>query len=68
MTLMEGKPLSPGFASGIAVVYDFEVERKLALRCRSPNEVSKLLQQFSEKSSSTCFSPEVSRKLSGERQ
>jgi phosphotransferase system enzyme I (PtsI) len=31
MKRMEGNPLSPGFASGIAVVYDCEVDRTLAL-------------------------------------
>jgi phosphotransferase system enzyme I (PtsI) len=31
MTRVEGKPLSPGFACGIAVVYDCEVERTLAI-------------------------------------
>lgn len=31
MTLVEGKPLSPGFACGTAVVYDCEVERTLAI-------------------------------------
>ncbi len=31
MTILEGNPVSPGFASGIAIVYDYEVERKLTL-------------------------------------
>ena len=31
MKILEGSPVSPGFASGIAIVYDYEVERKLTL-------------------------------------
>ncbi len=31
MTILEGSPVSPGFASGIAIVYDYEVERKALL-------------------------------------
>lgn len=31
MVILEGSPFSPGFASGIAIVYDYEVERKLLL-------------------------------------
>ena len=31
MRRLEGSPVSPGFASGIAIVYDYEVERKLTL-------------------------------------
>ncbi len=31
MKILEGSPISPGFASGIAIVYDYEVERKLTL-------------------------------------
>ncbi len=31
MTKLEGNPVSPGFAQGAAIVYDFEVERKLTL-------------------------------------
>lgn len=33
--LLEGNPVSPGFASGIAVIYDFEVEYKLRLPHRN---------------------------------
>ncbi len=31
MKILEGSPVSPGFASGIAIVYDYEVERTLSL-------------------------------------
>lgn len=31
MQILEGSPVSPGFARGIAIVYDYEVERKLSL-------------------------------------
>jgi hypothetical protein len=31
MKILEGSPISPGFASAIAIVYDYEVERKLTL-------------------------------------
>ena len=31
MTLLEGIPISPGYASGTAVVYDYEIERLLKL-------------------------------------
>ncbi len=31
MRTLEGSPISPGFASGFAIVYDYEVERKLSL-------------------------------------
>ena len=31
MKILEGSPVSPGFARGIAIVYDYEVERKLTL-------------------------------------
>ena len=31
MKILEGSPVSPGFACGIAIVYDYEVERKLSL-------------------------------------
>lgn len=31
MAILEGSPVSPGFASGIAIVYDYEVERKVLL-------------------------------------
>ncbi|QEF97371.1 Phosphoenolpyruvate-protein phosphotransferase [Stieleria maiorica] len=34
MTVLEGSPVSPGFASGIAIVYGYEVERKLLLPVR----------------------------------
>ena len=33
--LLEGTPISPGFASGIAIIYDYDVERKLELPHRS---------------------------------
>ncbi len=41
MSHLEGIPISPGYASGIAVVYDYELERKLELphRAISPAEV-----------------------------
>ena len=35
MMLLEGFPISPGYARGIAVVYDYEIERRLALPHRS---------------------------------
>ena len=31
MKVLEGSPISPGFASGIAIVYDYELERKLTI-------------------------------------
>ncbi len=31
MKVLEGSPISPGFARGIAIVYDYEVERKLKI-------------------------------------
>ena len=31
MLHLEGIPISPGYASGIAVVYDYEIERRLEL-------------------------------------
>ena len=35
MLTLEGIPISPGYARGIAVVYDYEIERKLELPHRS---------------------------------
>ena len=35
MLLLEGIPISPGYASGIAVVYDYEIERRLELPHRA---------------------------------
>ena len=35
MLLLEGIPISPGFVSGIAVVYDYEIERRLELPFRA---------------------------------
>ena len=35
MLLLEGIPISPGYARGIAVVYDYEIERRLELPHRS---------------------------------
>jgi phosphotransferase system enzyme I (PtsI) len=35
MLLLEGIPISPGFASGIAVVYDFDIQRRLELPHRA---------------------------------
>jgi phosphotransferase system enzyme I (PtsI) len=31
MSLLEGIPVSPGFAGGVAIVYDYEIERRLEL-------------------------------------
>ncbi len=31
MNILEGNPVSPGFAIGMSIVYDYEVERKLTL-------------------------------------
>ncbi len=31
MKVLEGSPISPGFARGIAIIYDYEVERKLKI-------------------------------------
>lgn len=31
MSLLEGIPVSPGFAGGVAIVYDYEIERRLQL-------------------------------------
>ena len=35
MLLLEGIPISPGYASGIAVVYDYQIERRLELPHRT---------------------------------
>ncbi len=35
MTRLEGMPISPGYAKGIAVVYDYEIECRLELPSRS---------------------------------
>ena len=35
MIRLEGMPISPGYANGLAVVYDFEIERRLELPSRS---------------------------------
>ena len=35
MLVLEGIPVSPGFASGIATVYDYEIERRLEVPHRS---------------------------------
>jgi phosphotransferase system enzyme I (PtsI) len=35
MLLLEGIPISPGYASGIAAVYDYEIERRLELPRRA---------------------------------
>jgi phosphoenolpyruvate-protein kinase (PTS system EI component) len=35
MLLLEGIPVSPGYAKGIAVVYDYDIERRIALPSRS---------------------------------
>ena len=35
MKRLEGMPISPGYASGIAVVYDYEIERRLETPSRS---------------------------------
>ena len=35
MLLLEGIPISPGYVSGIAVVYDYEIERRLELPHRA---------------------------------
>ena len=35
MLLLEGIPISPGYASGIATVYDYEIERRLELPRRA---------------------------------
>ncbi len=35
MSLFAGIPVSPGYANGIAVVYDYEIERRLKLPSRS---------------------------------
>ena len=35
MLLLEGIPISPGYASGIAIVYDYEIERRFELPHRS---------------------------------
>ena len=35
MLHLEGIPISPGYASGIAVVYDYEIERRLELPHRA---------------------------------
>ncbi len=37
MTLLEGIPISPGYASGMAIVYDYEIERLLKL---PPGDIS----------------------------
>ena len=35
MLRLEGIPISPGYASGIAIIYDYEIERKLELPHRA---------------------------------
>lgn len=35
MLSMKGMPISPGYASGIAVIYDYEIQRKLELPHRA---------------------------------
>jgi phosphotransferase system enzyme I (PtsI) len=35
MMLLEGIPISPGYASGIAIIYDYEIERRLELPHRA---------------------------------
>ena len=35
MLPLEGIPISPGYASGIAVVYDYEIQRRLELPHRA---------------------------------
>jgi hypothetical protein len=37
MLLLEGIPVSPDYGSGIAIVYDYEVERRLEMPHRAIN-------------------------------
>ena len=65
MKILEGSPISPGFASGIAIVYDYEVERKLTLpdrvirRADVPSECARIDEALEQSKSELQFAEQT---------